>query len=420
MQGKESGTQAEVGARRGTAVAGYLLGGQLAVAAFALVVNVFAARTMGPGGRGELAVFLQAGYLLTVIGLAGIDRAYPASVSSRVPLSSAIWEVRSLIIVPSSIAMGCAAILAIYLADDGTPMIAAAGLAVLTLGNIATTGLRAASSASSSGVLYLCVNLAAQGSLLVVSVLLAFADFGSPSIWIVAYAACVSVPSLGAAAFLGRRNRSGDKREVASRLATVRSLGFKVIPSTVASMIALRADRLLLPWLAGYEQLGLYIIVATLCEFVVWPAQAWVDGHMPIWNRMHKAGTLRPTWIIIGSLVYAGAASITMIVAFRAVIVPIFGTQYAASITLIVPLAVGSSLYAVSRVAAGLALAADSPFSATATDISCMLVSVASYALLIPTWGAMGAAVGSLCGCAIAAAISIPIAFRTCKRRRSI
>jgi len=45
-----------------------------------LAINALAARTMGPAGRGSLALFLQLTYLANLLAMAGTDRSYSATV----------------------------------------------------------------------------------------------------------------------------------------------------------------------------------------------------------------------------------------------------------------------------------------------------------------------------------------------------
>ena len=409
VQVQEAEPGAKIHRRRsGVIVTSHLLGGQTAVAVFALVVNVFAARAMGPASRGELALLLQVSYVLAAIGLAGRDRAYPASIEEALPLSATIRDIRRLLTAPTCAAAICAAFTAVALVNDPLVAVAAASLALLTLGNIATAGLRAASSAASAGGLFLRANLVAQASLLGAAAALALVPVESATTWLAAYAICIAIPVLFVAFKPGQRRSMGPAGQI-ERISRARRLGLKVAPSTLASIILLRADRLILPWLATYEQLGLYIIVATLCELVVWPVQAWVDAHMPAWHRMHLSGTLRRGRILCTVTLYAACCSIAMIIGCRLLIVPMFGSEYRSSLGLVAPLSIASSLYAVSRAAIGLALATNRPVVATISDLSAMVTAVALYIILIPKLGAMGAALGSLAGYGVAALIAMMV-----------
>jgi O-antigen/teichoic acid export membrane protein len=74
---------------------------------------------------------------------------------------------------------------------------------------------------------------------------------------------------------------------------------------------------------------------------------------------------------------------------------------------LALPLAAAAALYGMSRVGVGLAMAAGRTRIIGVADVTAMVVSVGGYLALIPYYGAMGAALGSLAGYGVAAAISL-------------
>src|SRR4051794_4544965 len=119
---------------RSKGVAIQLLAGQIVVAVFALGINVFAARSMGPQGRGELALLLQISYVVTAFGLAGADRAYPAAVRTTTDLYTAAYDLARLLAIPLMAATFAAVIIGIVLSPAHSGAIGAVGLATLSVG----------------------------------------------------------------------------------------------------------------------------------------------------------------------------------------------------------------------------------------------------------------------------------------------
>jgi O-antigen/teichoic acid export membrane protein len=71
-----------------------------------------------------------------------------------------------------------------------------------------------------------------------------------------------------------------------------------------------------------------------------------------------------------------------------------------------VPLIAASAAYGVSRVSLGVLVARRRTGLASAAEVAGFVVSLAGYALLIPPWGARGAAWGSLAGYAACLAVA--------------
>jgi O-antigen/teichoic acid export membrane protein len=380
--------------RTGTATA--LLAAQLAVAVASLLVNVLAARAMGPADRGRVALGLQVAYLGTAMALAGVDRAYLATALPGVRAGAALRDLRRLAVPGAALAaVVCTAGLVLHPAAAGW-LVAAYGVCV---GNAAMLLVRTAAAAAADGRVYLRAAAAGQAGLITAAAGLTATHQHTPAAWLAAYAAALCLPAAAVAARC-RGNAAG------ADLGATRRLGLLLLPATVATTLLLRADRLLLPALASYQQLGLYVVVATMTELAAWPAQAYVDAHVPAWRVSAAAGTLPRRRILAGSMVYALAAAAVLAAAGWLCVRPLFGPAYADATRLAAPLAAAAGMYAVSRVGVGLALAADRPGTALAADLAGAAVAVTGYLTLIPHLGAMGAAVGSLLGYTTAAGLA--------------
>jgi O-antigen/teichoic acid export membrane protein len=373
------------------AVAARLLLAQLITAGAAFIINVLSARSLGPQGRGALALYLQISYLLGVLCLAGIDRSYPASQTGRdrPALREATGEVLRLTLVPTALSVGLT-LAAAVLSPFGTAwsLAHAVALALTFVGGLLTINLRTAAIASSGATAFLAVTVAVQAALVGTAFLFTVTAIESPVVWLTAYGLTAVIPA--AVALLVRRplirpGFSADRR--VARLA-----GLALMPSTVANMVTLRSDRLLLPAFAGVEALGLYVIVATITETLSWPAQAYVDASIPHWARDHEAGHLRPLRIAAASVAYVAAAVTAVGLVTTVLVVPVFGAAYQASLPLVWPLAIASGLYTLSRVGVGLAVARSQPYRVGVVEIGSMVITLGAYLAFIPAEGAQGAA----------------------------
>ena len=169
----------------------------------------------------------------------------------------------------------------------------------------------------------------------------------------------------------------------------------------------LRLDRLLIPWLASNQQLGLYIVVATMTELLYWPVQHYVDSHLPTWRSRHRAGSLSIRRVVFGAAAYLTAAGVLAGISIRLLVVPLFGPEYAESRPLVLPLVVAACCYGAGRVGVGLSLATGRVRTPALSDGAGALVTAALCFALIPHHGAMGAALASLVGYLTAAAVSL-------------
>lgn len=385
-------------------VLGDFLAAQLVTGLGALAVNVLSARSLGPGGRGQVALFLQLGVTAGVVLLAGVDRSYPASVTSRPTLGGAVRDLRGLALPGIALTGGVAAAVAVVLLVLHRPEApAVAATALVAVGSALGSAFRAAASVSGTSRPFLVATVAGQSALTIVGGAFLVISVTAPALWLTAYGLCLLGPFL----IMGNRGR-----RIAAHPQdhlTARRIGWTLVPSTVAGMVMLRSDRFLLPVLAGYSALGVYGVVATFTELISLPVQAYVDSHIPAWQRAHHAGTLSRARVIAVAGVYAAVATVVGTVTIRAVVVPLFGSEYRAAIALVFPLAAAAALYAVSRVGIGLALACQRARSVAAVDVCAMAVAVLGYLLLIPHVGAMGAAWGSLAGYGTATVMALAV-----------
>jgi O-antigen/teichoic acid export membrane protein len=178
----------------------------------------------------------------------------------------------------------------------------------------------------------------------------------------------------------------------------VRREGLALFPAALSNMAMLRADRLALPALASTSALGLYASVATMTELLAWPLRAYADSRLGRWRAEHRSGALRTRPLVAAAALYALLVVPVVAGGLYLLIVPLFGAGYAPAKAVVVPLVAAAGLYAVSRISLGLLIAKGRGGLVSAAEIAGFTVSLVAYLLLIPRFGIVGAAYGSLLG----------------------
>ncbi len=296
-------------------------------------------------------------------------------------------------------------------AITGDVVLVAAALALALWGNTIMVSFRTAAIAAQSTGRFLKITIAGQVSLVFGAALLLAFSVAAPAVWLSLYGGVFLLPTAVALLSARPKTKGHDQERAATR-----RLGLRLAPTVVANMVMLRSDRLLLPVLSDPTQLGLYIVVAAVTELIAWPVQNYVDGRVPLWRRALVAGSF-PAGRLLGGAALFGVGGVAVVGSILTVLlVPLFGGDYSAARSLIWPLAIASGLYAFSRFGVAMTVAANRSSLAASIDVSGMLVAAFAYVVLIPSHGALGAAVGSLLGYGIAALASTLAVVRLYRR----
>ncbi|MER7459785.1 hypothetical protein [Micromonospora sp. NPDC126480] len=385
---------------------GHLVLAQAFVGAASLVINILAARSMGPAGRGSLALLLQLTYVVNLLAVAGSDRSYPATAPVDRGARAATADMLRLVAPAAVLAMAALGPIVLII-DAGTRhhLAVLSGFLLVATVLALNSALRTGAAASGVASPYLTATVAGQVTLVAAAAVLTAGGADSVEVWLIAYGGSLAVAPMVA---FGLLRRAAPARPAQRHsLAPARRLGLRLLPAAVAGMITLRVDRIMLPWLGSYEQLGLYIVVATVAELAIWPVQSYVDAQAPRWHQRFLQGDLRVSRPLLAATAYGVVAGIGLIAAGHLLIVPVLGEEYASATGLLIPLAVGAVGYSVSRMAVGLAVATERAGSALIADIPSMVVALGAYLVLIPRHGAMGAAVGSAVAYGAAAVLAV-------------
>lgn len=372
-----------------------LLTGQVVAAIVAFAMNVMSARVMTPAGRGTLALLLQITFLLTVIGMLGIDRPYVAQ--RQVPFAKALAELRLLLRPGFLFAAACLLVGAGLAASGHLELgIASALVSVYLFGNMYVQAIRAAFIVSGAAKYFIMSALISQVGLFSLGAIFLMTDVQDPNMWFLAYAV-ISFTAV-VIAWLNRDQAVTGPVRSDPTLEMIRSQGLKLLPASLGNTAMLRSDRLLLPLLASTSELGIYVAVSTVMEMATWPVQQWVDSSLRKWNLTISRTRSQGFVLMTKAGAFVAALSLAFGILAYETVVRLLPVTYHQSPVLIVPLGIASVFYAVTRVQQGMLVAQGHAGRVSAVELTGMIASVAMYVLLIPGHGAMGAALGSLIG----------------------
>ncbi|MEV6346229.1 NAD(P)H-quinone oxidoreductase [Actinoplanes sp. NPDC051851] len=376
-----------------------LLASQVLTGVVALAANILMVRSMTPTHRGEVALMLQVVYLATQVMLLGTERSFVA-VYHNVAAGPAVRAYARLLAAPAAVGLTGAVVYLLFSPHTHNPGPVIVGMLVwYTI--VEATALATRSIAIAVGRVrdFLICRVIEALLLLGMLVGLYAGHAAIPEVWFLAYLLSGALPTFAylvlwlrlppdpaAAPVLREQNRQ------------VRREGLELFPAAISNMAMLRVDRLVLPALASTAALGLYTSVSTMTELLAWPLRAYADSRLGRWRATHHDGGLQAGPIVLAAAVYSLVVVPLVAGGLYLLIVPVFGHQYAPAKAVVLPLVVAAGLYAVSRVTLGLLIAKGHGTLVSAAEITGFAVSFAVYLLLIPRFGILGAAYGSLAG----------------------
>ena len=375
-----------------------LLASQLLTGGVALAANILMVRALSPSGRGEVALMLQVVYLATQVLLLGTERSFVASYHDVAP-ATAVRAYARLLLVPCGLGLAAAAVFASVAPERLSPGPAiVALLACYAIAEASSLATRAVAIAVGRVRDFLTARVVESLLLLATMVALFVGRVSHPGVWILAYLLAGALPTVAYVIFWLRLPASVATPVPPGRNRLVRQEGLALFPAALSNMAMLRVDRLALPALGSTSALGLYAAVATMTELLAWPLRAYADSRLGKWRASHRDGGLQTRPIVVAAAVYALVVAPVVAGGLYLLIVPVFGEQYAPAKVVVLPLVAAAGLYAVSRISLGLLIAKGHSALVSAAEIAGFAVSFAAYLLLIPHYGILGAAYGSLLG----------------------
>jgi O-antigen/teichoic acid export membrane protein len=374
-----------------------LLAAQLLVGGVAAIANVLMARALIPSGRGEVALMLQVAYLCSQGLLLGTERSFVAGYHGAPP-AVAVRAYGRLVVVPCGIGLVAALVFAVAAPPAVSPGPLIIGLvAGYAIVQVLILAMRSIAVATGRVADFVRCTVIDSVILLTTMIALYAAGVAHPAVWLLAYVLAGSLPTVAYWIFWWRTSvPTTATGTVGHRV--VRREGLVLFPAAIANMGMLRVDRLALPALASTTALGLYATVAALTELLAWPLRAYADSRLGRWRAAHRSGTLRIRPLVLRATGYAVLVAPVLAGGLYLLVVPVFGEQYAPARVLVLPLVAAAGLYAVSRVSLGLLIAKGRNLLVSAAEICGFAVSLTAYLMLIPRYGILGAAYGSLLG----------------------
>lgn len=374
--------------------AGILVLSQLLTASTAFLLSILSALVLVPSDRGWLALWTQVAYLLATVGLLGMERYYISSYqrSFRAATAHFIRLIR-LGLVAGIAPLAIAAPLGMIYGWDFAITLVLLGLFVL--GNIATRAIRLGFIVSRHARVYVISSIGTAALLIAGALTLVQLGAEELVLWQTLYVlgAVVSIAITSGLAFstpaVWSESRASDSHDLRRGLA--------LLPASLGNTAMLRSDRFVLPAIAGPAALGIYVVVAAASEIASWPIQQWADAKLRGWREgpLARSDLHR---VALGAAALAAALSIALGVITAGIVLWILPEPYHAGVALIVPLALGTVSYSVTRVYQGYLVSAGLNATVSASELIGFGVSLLAYLALIPILGAMGAALGSLVG----------------------
>ncbi len=375
-----------------------LLASQFLNGGVALAANILMVRALSISARGEVALMLLVVYLATQVLLLGTERSFVASYHNVAP-AAAVRAYARLMLVPCGLGLTAAAVFLVVAPQRFSPgPVIVALLACYAIAEASSLATRAVAIAVGRVRDFLCARVVESLLLLATMVALFVGRVSHPGVWVLAYLVAGALPTIAYVIFWLRLPASAAASVPLGRNRLVRQEGLTLFPAALSNMAMLRADRLALAALASTSALGLYAAVATMTELLAWPLRAYADSRLGKWRASHHGGGLRTRPIVVAATVYALVLAPIVAGGLYLLIVPVFGEQYAPAKVVVLPLVAAAGLYAVSRISLGLLIAKGHSALVSAAEIVGFAVSFAGYLLLIPHYGILGAAYGSLLG----------------------
>jgi O-antigen/teichoic acid export membrane protein len=377
------------------------------VALGALVVNVPAARALGPAGRGALALHLQITYIVSAVLLLGRDRSFLATVAEGGSLRSSTRQMISLLAMPLtlSLVVSVALGLAFHSSVEGKTAALVSGYVLVVTGIMLSRFDRSVAIAASSPWYFTGAVLASQISLIGTSVALLASHVANVTTWFLAYGLTMALPFV--CSVLVSLHGKGALDLGAGTNRAARKLGMRLLPSVIGEMALLRADRLLIPLLASYYELGIYVVAATMTELASWPLLQYIDSQTRGWVTRFVQGTLSPWRVFASTSIFSVCLSAAVAIPAYIAIPLLFGSDYREAQALIPILSVATALFGISRVAIGLATVAGVAHWPGWINGAGLISSLASCVLLIPRYGALGASYASLISYGVCAGLAL-------------
>ena len=378
-----------------------------------LVTSPVLARSLGVDARGDLAAATAPFLLAVAIGTLGIPDAVTNAFARRSSLSRRTWATVS----AALLAAAATAVLVIWLAS---PVLSAGGAPDLAI------VMTVATAATAPGLIVALLRGSAMGShrwglvagervlngLLRMAGIVGFALAGQLTL-VTATAVTVLGPVVAGVAYLGLATRSaGTLRPFVGSTSTraVMGYGMRAWLGSVAGILLMRIDQLLILPLAGPTQLGLYAVAVNVSEvpLIINSATREVMFSSDAAERDNAKASLAARTTFVACLLF----SLVVFAPIEWWLPLLFGEEFRGAIPVAL-LACVAVLVGVPGSIAGSTLSARGrPELRSYSILVACIVNLVVLILVLPSWGGMGAAFATLVGNLISSNMVIAWAVR--------
>ena len=359
----------------------------------ALVGNVLISRQLGPSARGEVAFVLQLSYLVMPFLLLGVDRQNLRSDSRQDNTR------------PTRHLVPVTAFVTVVLLGFFQDWRALAPVIALTLSWLAIR--RSQSLRDHSFAHYVRAFVTYQVFVAGCTILLFLSGNDDWHWWLLPYA----LPSVIVLFTETGKNWRVRPREIFGH---VNKASLQLLPSTIATLVVMRGDRLLMPALASNTQLGLYAAVATATEMIYWVAQSLADHRVSRLSSRRSIPALVRS-LVVDAMMFALVATLVAALIF-AILLPLLGPQFASARALVLPLSMAAVVLAIYRQFIAWHLGGPRPETVSFIEVTTAFFALPCYWFAILSGGAQGAAWSSLGVYGFGVTLSLITALRQRKR----
>lgn len=372
-----------------------LLTAQVLAAFAAFLVNLFAARILDPTDRGDLAFALQIAYFMTVFMLMGVERPF---VSTRKGNFNSEFRNFFFLIAPAVMVITPITVVVVYLSPISGKWVGV-GFVVVALFvflNGLSRGVRISYIVSRNWKVFAVNAISSQLIIITGAVVFTILGVENPVAWMALYLASGLPALILLIVSLLNRGPKQPIEEVEKR--RIRKNGWILFPSDFSNTAMMRSDRLFLPIFGTSADLGLYVTVATVMEISGWPVKQWVDASLRKWGEAKNEMYSAINGLLFKSFLFLTLLSLGLGLVAYVILELFLPESYAPAKGVIIPLAIASVIFGLTRVQQGLMVAFGAAARVSIVEIIGTIVSIMMYVLLIPKFGMYGAAYGSIVG----------------------
>ena len=397
-------------------------GTRFSVLVLALLSNIVIARTVGAEGRGLYALVNNTILLGALLAGLGSDEAVPYFVARDRERGSKTVGNALLVGLSGALVLTVVGVLLRERLPGvlrGLPpaaiMITALALTPTVAARIFRTNLQGVKDFKSYNI-----SLAARPALILVYctvglLLLRLGTAGIPLILLV-----VAVSELGVSGCLARRHVRPRVRPSAADVKSLMSYGLRAQANAVLKFASIRTGIFLLGYLRNPDEVGIYSVAAALAEIQLYipSAVSWV--WLPQVASQPLDHSLDGTKKLIKRVLPLLAAVAGLLALAGSWFLPsLFGTRFGDSYVPMLVLLPGTTLLGMATIMFGFFAGIGKPHLTTLVSVGGLVTIAVAQVLLIPVWGARGAAAGSSLGYVCVFAIAAGLFMRASRNART-